>query len=187
MRRWTALKTLKVTNNDLVSLPEPLGELERITTIDVSTNRLTSLPGSIKYLSRLGKLNVKNNAMTKVPAVVPLLTTLVELCLSGNRILALPPALCLCTAIQSLDVSYSHLIAPPAETHEGGIQSVFSYLGALYLAQFDKHLRLLDWKLQGILIFESPEISVRLLFGDFIWMHLTQIFVAYLNRLPFGR
>ena len=149
MRRWTALRTLKVTNNDLQSLPEPLGELERLTSIDVSDNRLTSLPGSIKFLTRLGQLHVKNNAMTKVPAVVPLLTTLNELSLSGNRILALPPSLCLCTAIQTLDVSYSHLIAPPAETHEGGISSVFSYLGSLYLAQFDKHLHLTKWNLQA--------------------------------------
>lgn len=153
MRRWTSLRTLKATDNDLVSLPDPLGELERLTFIDVSRNRLTSLPGSIKYLTRLGKLHVKSNSMTKVPAVAPLLTTLVELSLSGNRILALPPALCLCTAIQTLDVSYSHLIAPPAETHEGGIQSVFSYLSALYLAQFDKTLRLNDWKLQGRVFF----------------------------------
>jgi Leucine-rich repeat (LRR) protein len=103
----------------------------------------------MKLLTRLGKLHMKNNSLTKVPGVVPMLTTLVELSMSGNRILALPPALCLCTGIQSLDVSYNFLIAPPAETHEGGIRSVYSYLGSLYIAQYDKQLHLTHWNLQG--------------------------------------
>jgi Leucine-rich repeat (LRR) protein len=149
MRRWTSLRALAVNDNELTTLPEQLGELERLTKIDASKNRLTSIPGSMKALSRLGQLNLKDNVMTKVPAVIPLLTTLEQLGLAGNRILALPPALCLCTNIKSLDVSYSHLIAPPAETHEGGINSMFSYLGSLYLAQFDKYLRLTHWNLQG--------------------------------------
>ena len=149
IRRWTALRTLKVTNNVLQTLPEPLGELERLTFIDASDNRLTALPGSIKHLTRLGQLHLKNNSLTKVPAVVPLLTTLAQLSLSGNRILALPPALCLCTGVQTLDVSYNFLIAPPAETHEGGISSVYSYLGSLYIAQYDKQLHLTHWNLQG--------------------------------------
>jgi Leucine-rich repeat (LRR) protein len=110
---------------------------------------MNTLPGSMKHLTRLGKLHMKNNSLTKVPGVVPMLTTLVELSMSGNRILALPPALCLCTGIQSLDVSYNFLIAPPAETHEGGIRSVYSYLGSLYIAQYDKQLHLTHWNLQG--------------------------------------
>ena len=159
MRNWKSLRTLKANNNDLKSLPEPLGELEYLVLIDVSFNQLKSLPGSMKHLSRLRQLHVKNNDLTKVPAVVPLLTSLEHLSLSNdvnaknsaylNRILALPPALCLCTAIKVLDVSYSYLIAPPAETHEGGINSVFSYLGALYLAQYDKILHLTHWNLQA--------------------------------------
>lgn len=59
-----ALKTLRVLDlsyNELMSLPEDIGNLEELKLLNLRSNNLTTLPSSLKNIFKLSVLNVLDN------------------------------------------------------------------------------------------------------------------------------
>ncbi|DBA81141.1 TPA: hypothetical protein ACH3X2_007108 [Trebouxia sp. C0005] len=55
------LTRLNLANNQLISLPESIGQLEQLQYLDLSNNRLQSLPGTMQQLRHLKVLCLKGN------------------------------------------------------------------------------------------------------------------------------
>lgn len=132
IRLLPALLVLDVHDNQLVSLPSALGELEQLQRLILSHNKLTSLPVEVQMLSNLrclhlqqnllqelpkdlGRLShledldVSNNKLTSIPDSVADLTSLLKLNLSCNSLKSLPPAISGLKNLKMLDCSRNHL------------------------------------------------------------------------------
>jgi Leucine-rich repeat (LRR) protein len=83
--------TLDLTDNQLTSLPESIGQLKNLIYLDLSCNQLTSLPESIGQLKNLTNLDLGNNQLTSAPGFISQLKNLTHLNLTRNQITSLPP------------------------------------------------------------------------------------------------
>lgn len=99
-----SLTILNLSHNDLVSLPEQIGQCPRLLELLVGYNRLTSLPPSCAKLTSLVVLVLSGNALTSVPEQVFSMPSLQWLWLSNNEIRTLPSLEGL-TKLQSLLVN----------------------------------------------------------------------------------
>jgi adenylate cyclase len=84
------LSQLKVSGNQLTSIPREIGELDMLSDLNVSRNKLTSLPDELGRLAQLRWLNVKENALTQLPESLSALQQLEELLVSNNELDTLP-------------------------------------------------------------------------------------------------
>ena len=87
----TDIKVLRLSNNEITSLPSEIGQLVNIEELYVDHNKLTgSLPGEIRKMENLLILDASHNNMTGVPAEIGQLKKLRRLDLSSNSLTALP-------------------------------------------------------------------------------------------------
>lgn len=82
--RLAGLRTLVLSQNDIVALPDAIGDLGALEKLDLSYNHLTSLPDGIGRLARLRTLNLHLNCIDTLPASFAGLSSLVELDLGMN-------------------------------------------------------------------------------------------------------
>lgn len=61
------IQVLLVSNNRLVSLPEELGRMERLTELDAACNQITHLPARLSDLNNLRSLSLRNNHLVYLP------------------------------------------------------------------------------------------------------------------------
>jgi hypothetical protein len=73
----TNLKFLSISNNELTSLPDSIGNLINLTHLSIDNNNLTSLPDSIGNLINLEMLSIYNNNLTNLPKNIKNLTKLI--------------------------------------------------------------------------------------------------------------
>jgi hypothetical protein len=59
----TRPQVLRLENNRLEALPEPLGDLAALTKLDISTNCLRFLPPSMGRLRRIQRIDAANNML----------------------------------------------------------------------------------------------------------------------------
>jgi leucine-rich repeat protein SHOC2 len=83
------LLTLNLSDNQITSLPESIGNLTCLIQLDLSGNHITSLSESIGNLTNLTALYLDNNQITSLPENIGNLTYLTELFLSNNPIIDL--------------------------------------------------------------------------------------------------
>jgi Leucine-rich repeat (LRR) protein len=118
---------LYLQSNQLISLPESIGDLKNLTDLNIERNRIRILPRSIGKLKNLvslsagsnrlvaipkeiGDLNLTglwldNNELKTIPHSIGYITTLTELCLQDNELTFLPSSL---EKLSSLTVFYCH-------------------------------------------------------------------------------
>lgn len=137
-RQMTALKSLKLAGNQLISisglvlgslsqletlvlgsecvggnlltnLPAELGSLTALKRLEVTDNQLVELPEELGRLQSLEILNVSNNRIGYLPDTVGRLTRLCSLTIARNRVRKLPETLCYLDDLQMLDASNNNL------------------------------------------------------------------------------
>ena len=118
---------LKLSGNQLTSLPAEIVELKNLTELDLYRNQLTSLPAEIGKLTNLTILDLSRNQLESLPAEIGKLTKLTELRLSRNRLEALPAEIGKLTKLTALYLSENQLESLPAEIGK------LTKLTALYL------------------------------------------------------
>uniref|UniRef100_UPI00358E9942 p53-induced death domain-containing protein 1 isoform X2 n=1 Tax=Myxine glutinosa TaxID=7769 RepID=UPI00358E9942 len=87
-----ALRDLNVSDNELVVLPDELGELTSLERLDASGNLLTSLPESLAQIHSLTSLLLHTNKLVSVASELALLPHLLSLDLRNNDLRQLPRA-----------------------------------------------------------------------------------------------
>ena len=114
MGRLTRLRHLEIEDSTLDTLPEDIGELEALETLDVGA-RLLSLPESVGWLSRLTELRLRGNLLTELPSSIGGLRALRTLYLDSNPLEALPHEVGELQALESLFLGDTWLSTlPPA-------------------------------------------------------------------------
>lgn len=100
------LKTLRLSNNSIDSLPAEIGQLTDLEALYLENNNLTgSLPAEIGKMKELKKLDVSGNSMTGIPAEVGQLQKLEILDLSNNQLDTMPNEMYGLVNLRTLDLS----------------------------------------------------------------------------------
>eukprot|EP00935_MAST-01C_sp_MAST-1C-sp1_P000406 g406.t1 len=110
-----SLKSLRLSHQQLTTLPAGVGKCSSLTLLDCSSNGLRSLPSSIGQLSALTTLNCSTNSLRRLPRSIGGLTALSTLVVTDNRIATLPPELGSLTALETLRLEANALVDLPAE------------------------------------------------------------------------
>ncbi|XP_060223297.1 leucine-rich repeat-containing protein 28 isoform X3 [Meriones unguiculatus] len=84
------LVELYLHSNNIVVVPEEVGDLKELQTLDISTNRLLALPERLHLCLSLQYLTVDRNRLWSVPRHLCQLPSLNELSMAGNRLASLP-------------------------------------------------------------------------------------------------
>lgn len=105
------LKILKISSNDLESLPPEIGKLTKLTWLDLYHNKLTDLPAEIWELTNLTTLCLTGNKLTSLPSGIGRLTNLTELYLDYNELTSLPAEIGELTNLTTLSLPFTNL--PP--------------------------------------------------------------------------
>jgi Leucine-rich repeat (LRR) protein len=102
------LLNLNLAGNELISVPESIGELNALKILNLSYNKiLIALPESIAGLTQLEILNLSDNQLTALPQAIDRLTQLKNLNLAGNELISLPESIGELTALKILNLSYN--------------------------------------------------------------------------------
>ena len=133
------IETMDISQNELTSLPEAVGDLEDLRELDATHNKLWALPAVLAELPSLKKLmlghnelgelpelgafnlpplvqlNASHNALSAVPASVAGLVELVELDLSHNRLSTLPAGIGGMRALQRLLLAKNGIVELPTD------------------------------------------------------------------------
>lgn len=103
-----SLEVLNLSQNQLSSLPDDLGQLKKLRILFASDNQFTHLPAVLGECPQLSMIGFKANQIEAVdPAAFPAL--LRWLILTDNRIAALPASLGRCDRLQKLMLSGNRL------------------------------------------------------------------------------
>ncbi|MBS0654095.1 MAG: leucine-rich repeat domain-containing protein, partial [Verrucomicrobia bacterium] len=84
------LKQLSLENNNLISLPETIGNLLRLETLKLGNNKLNSLPETFGNLHQMSMLNLSDNDLESLPAAIGNLQQLSSFYILNNRLKSLP-------------------------------------------------------------------------------------------------
>jgi len=114
--------------NQLLSLPEEIGQLVAMEKLTISKNKLTSIPDEIGSLMALKELDLSSNELVVLPQSLAKLSKLTVLGLGKNRISVLPHGLGVLRRIRILDVRDNPLELPPLEIVSQGSQAILKYL-----------------------------------------------------------
>ncbi|XP_061827764.1 leucine-rich repeat and calponin homology domain-containing protein 1 isoform X2 [Nerophis lumbriciformis] len=121
------LRVLNASNNKLVSLPESVGQLQRLMELDISCNEITALPRHIGRLRALRELNVRRNLLCVLPEDLAHLP-LVKLDFSCNKVSTIPVCYRKMRQLQALRLENNPLQSPPAQICLKGKVHIFKYL-----------------------------------------------------------
>lgn len=107
------LRTLDLSDNKFVGLPNEIGEFTLLKQLNLSQNRLTGLPGTLGALVKLECLNCAENQIGSIPSSLSRLTHLKQVYLSDNRISDFPLVFCHLRHLDVLDLSRNRLTIVP--------------------------------------------------------------------------
>lgn len=108
------LRTLDLGHNQLVELPESLGDLTGLCGfLYLHDNRLASIPQSIERLKNLLYLNLSENAFTEFPKAICGMAALAELRITDNRIETLPESIADLRSLRELHLRNNRLSTLP--------------------------------------------------------------------------
>lgn len=116
------LRSVDVSHNAIVALPDAMGDVDTLETLVAAHNRLAELPASLGNLPRLVRIKVDHNQIQALDAKIfgagPLAKSLVSLEIQHNRLTAIPDAICGAQRLQTLDVSHNAIAGLPEQIAE---------------------------------------------------------------------
>eukprot|EP01043_Picozoa_sp_COSAG02_P032971 COSAG02_NODE_2226_length_9456_cov_6.430587_4_plen_1233_part_00 len=107
------LTVLKLTNNQLESLPASVFDLSELQQLWVDVNKLTSLPPEIGKLTNLWYLKLDENDLVWLPDEIGQLQALEELQADAAGLRSLPPTIKYCRSLKSLYLDNNRLTIFP--------------------------------------------------------------------------
>lgn len=109
------LRTLDLSENRFVQLPDDIGRFDLLKHLNFNDNRLTSLPVVLGQLVKLETLNVINNVLTSIPRELGNLKNLKQVHLHNNQITEFPVMFCGLKHLDILDVSRNKITNIPSD------------------------------------------------------------------------
>lgn len=109
------LRTLDLSENRFVHLPDDIGRFDLLKHLNLSDNRLAELPIVLGNLVRLETLNVANNLLVTIPRQLNALKNLKQVHLNNNQLLEFPTMFCGLKHLDILDLSRNKITKIPAE------------------------------------------------------------------------
>lgn len=109
------LRTLDLSENRFIQLPEDIGRFTLLKHLNVSDNRLTELPAIIGQLIKLETINVMNNMLLTIPREFANLKNLKQVNLSNNQLTSFPTMFCGIKNLNVLDLSRNKITSIPPE------------------------------------------------------------------------
>ena len=111
----SSLLHLNMSNNQLTSIPESIGNLVLLQTLDVSHNQIESIDAAIGKCIRLRRLNVATNRIEALPAEIGNCVLLEEIIASDNQLKSLPQEVLNLFVISVIDIRNNSLTTLPTE------------------------------------------------------------------------
>ena len=102
---FTNLQSLRLFNNQLISLPASITNLAYLQELSIYENNLTSLPATIQKLTHLRKFEMNFNALTYIPLQIGSLTNITEMDLRYNHLYVMPTEIHFLTKLRILNLS----------------------------------------------------------------------------------
>ena len=98
------LEMLRMSNNQLTTLPADISKLSKLEVLALDRNLLTSIPYELQYLTDLKTLLLRHNQLRELPEGVPgsALLNLTLLHISSNQLTKLPDSLVDCSSMTHL-------------------------------------------------------------------------------------
>jgi Leucine-rich repeat (LRR) protein len=117
LAQWNiqSLQYLDLSENQLTSLPDSIGNITNLTELYLYYNQLTSLPDSIENLTNLTELNLSSNELRSLPDSIGNLKNLTKLALRNNQLTSLPDSIGNLSDLIELDLSNNPLPQPERE------------------------------------------------------------------------
>lgn len=112
------LRTLDLSENRFIQLPDDIGRFTLLKHLNVSDNRLTELPAVIGQMIKLETLNAINNMLLSIPREFANLKNLKQVHLSNNQLTEFPTMFGGIKNLDVLDVSRNKITSIPAEAKE---------------------------------------------------------------------
>lgn len=109
------LRTLDLSENRFVQLPDEIGHFDLLKHLNVNDNRLTALPSVLGNLVKLETLNAINNALTSIPRELGNLKNLKQVHLHNNHITEFPVMFCGLKHLDILDLSRNKITNIPSD------------------------------------------------------------------------
>jgi len=113
--RLNQLQALRLGDNKFTVLPPEIGQLTALQFLAISSNSLTTLPPEIAQLKALQTLIVNGNELEALPPEFGQLISLTSISLSDNRLREFPQALELLTQLRTLVLNGNDLSTLPPE------------------------------------------------------------------------
>ncbi|KAI7746189.1 hypothetical protein M8C21_016267, partial [Ambrosia artemisiifolia] len=100
-----SIQRLILANNVIERLPMNIGKLQSIKFIILDGNRLTTFPDEVGQLVRLERLSISGNLLTSLPETLGSLRNLLLLNVSHNKLKALPDSIGSCFSLEELQAN----------------------------------------------------------------------------------
>ncbi len=118
---------LGLSEQNLLSLPESIENLESLRILQLYKNQLTTLPESIGELKALTGLYLHSNNLTYLPESLGNLISLKELELSNNKLNALPNSFWKLKKLKTIDLTNNPLNVDYNSMNESNAQSILDF------------------------------------------------------------
>lgn len=109
------LRTLDISDNRFVTLPDDIGRFTLLKHMNVSYNRLTELPAAIGQLIKLETLNAMHNMLVSIPRELVNLKHLKQVHLNNNQLTQFPTMFSGMKNLDVLDLSKNNIAYIPPE------------------------------------------------------------------------
>lgn len=109
------LRTLDLSENRFVTIPERIGDFTLLKHLNFSDNRLVELPDVLGKLTKLESLNAQNNLIVRLPKQLSNLANLKQVHLSNNQIAEFPIMFCGLKHLDILELSRNKITSIPSE------------------------------------------------------------------------
>lgn len=99
---YRKIQDLNIGNNQLMELPENIGELKELRSLRIDRNRIHALPTSMQKLKKLEIFILHENELTQMPGFIGELKKLTYLDMAMNRCSTLPTTMVKLVALRTL-------------------------------------------------------------------------------------
>uniref|UniRef100_A0A8C2K953 Uncharacterized protein n=1 Tax=Cyprinus carpio TaxID=7962 RepID=A0A8C2K953_CYPCA len=107
-----------LANNQIITLPNSLSELRRLTKLNLSHNHIQHIPACVYSMKSLIFLHLANNRLENLADKIQELVKLKILIVEQNSLHALPRTLCCLTGLELLNVDFNRLQSVPDEIYK---------------------------------------------------------------------